>query len=246
MITARDVAFGYDGPRVIDGLSLAVEPEETHAVMGANGCGKTTLLKLLAGLYDPDEGTIDRAGVVGFAPENPKTGLFAETVAEEVAFFPRNRGLDVDARTDAALAAMDVAAIRDRGPYDLSAGEQRRVSIAAVLAGDPAVLALDEPTAGLDATGERQLAELITELDATVVFSTHAADFAYRVADRVTLLREGRVLATGDARDLLADAERLRTAGVRLPGQVRWARDHGADPPPKTVEEAVAISRGEQ
>lgn len=246
MITARDVAYGYDGDRVIDGLSLVVEPGETHAVMGANGSGKTTLLKLLAGLYEPDDGTIDRGGVVGFAPENPKTGLFAETVAEEVAFFPRNRGLDVEARTEAALAAMAVSGIRDRGPYDLSAGEQRRVSIAAVLAGDPAVLTLDEPTAGLDATGERQLAELVTDLDATVVFSTHAADFAYRVADRVTLLRGGRLLATGGAREILEDEARLRKAGVRIPGPVAWARDHGVDPPPRTVEEAVATARGEQ
>lgn len=246
MITVRDVAYGYDGDLVLTGLSLDIEREETHAIMGVNGSGKTTLLKLLAGLYEPEYGTIDRQGVVGFAPENPRTGLFAETVAEEVAFFPRNRGLDVEARTEDALEAMAITGIRNRGPYDLSAGEQRRVSIAAVLAGNPAVLALDEPTAGLDATGERRLAELITDLDATVVFSTHAADFAYRVADRVTLLDDGQVLATDDARELLADGERLGTVGVRVPGQVTWAREHGIESPPTTVAEAVALLRGIQ
>ena len=246
MITVRDVAYGYDGDQVLAGLSLDIKREESHAIMGENGSGKTTLLKLLAGLYEPDSGAIDRQGIVGFAPENPRTGLFAETVAEEVAFFPRNRGLDVEARTEDALEAMAITGIRNRGPYDLSAGEQRRVSIAAVLAGNPAVLALDEPTAGLDATGERRLAELIADLDATVVFSTHAADFAYRVADRVTLLDDGQVLATDDARDLLADGERLGTAGVRVPGQVTWAREHGIEPPPTTVAEAVALLGGNQ
>lgn len=246
MITVRDLAFGYDDGPVLDGLSLDVATGETLAVMGANGSGKTTLLKLLAGLYEPDRGTIDREGVVGFAPEDPRAGLFAETVAEEVAFFPRNRDLDVEAATDAAMTAMDVSDLRDRGPYTLSAGEQRRVSIAAVLAGDPAVVALDEPTAGLDAAGERYLAALLSDLDATVVFSTHSSDFAYRVADRVALMGGGALRETGDARDLLADPDLLREAGVRVPGAVTWARKHGFDPPPESVAAAVALVRGAQ
>ena len=243
MITADGLRFGYDREPVVADVSLALEPGETHALMGANGSGKTTLLKLFAGLYEPDGGTIDRPDVVGFAPEDPRSGLFAETVAEEVAFFPTNRGLDVASRTDDALTAMDIVDIRDRDPYSLSAGEQRRVSIASVIAGDPAVLTLDEPTAGLDATGERQLAELLSDLQATILFSTHAADFAYRVADRVTFLRDGEVLATDDTHRLLADADRCQAAGVYLPGPVRWAREHGIDPPPTTVEEAVAMVR---
>lgn len=246
MIAVRDLTFGYDEPSVIEGISLDISSGETLAVMGANGSGKTTFLKLLANLYEPDSGTIDHDGVIGFAPEDPRSGLFAETVSEEVAFYPRNRGLNVETATAAAMEAMDVSHLGDRGPYYLSSGEQRRISIAAVLAGDPDVVTLDEPTAGLDAADERHLAGLITDLEATVVFSTHSSEFAFRVADRVALLDEGHLRKVGDARELLTDMDLLRDVGVRIPGSVSWARNHGFEHPPESVEEAVEMLRGEK
>ncbi len=239
MILVDDLTAVRGGAPVLSQVSFAVDPGETVAVMGPNGAGKTTLLKHVAGLREPAAGSVTVDGPVGFAPEDPRDGLFADTVAEEVAFFPRNRGLDVDRQRDAALAAMNVAALRDRDPYSLSVGEQRRVSIAAVLAGDPAALVLDEPTRGLDAAGERQLADRLDALDTTVLFSTHAADFAYAVADRVAVLVDGSLRETGAADAVLTDIDRLEAAGIRPPGLVLWAREAGIDPPPRTLEGAL-------
>lgn len=246
MIRVTNLGFEFPGTPVFSGLSLDVGAGEVVAILGANGTGKTTLLKVLAGLRDPDNGTVECAGIVGFAPEDPTTGLFAETVEDELAFFPENRGLDVQERTESAMEDMDITALRNRGPYSLSNGEQRRVSIASVLAGAPDILALDEPTVGLDRTGERHLAGLLSDLDATVVFSTHAAEFAYGTADRVAVLADGGVARIGPTREILADTECLRDAGIEPPGIVTWAQANGIDPPPRDIDEAVASQRADQ
>ena len=244
-IEARNLAYAYDDRPAIADVSLSIGSGEVVALVGANGAGKTTLLRLIAGLAEPDGGTIERSGVVGFAPEDPKAALFAETVADEVAFFPRNRGLDAGLRAERAMEAMDVLDLRDRAPHALSTGEQRRVAVAAVLAGDPALVALDEPTAGLDRPGERRLGELLTGLDAAVVFSTHESDFAYEVADRVVVLADGGIRRTGTPMDVLADEQLLADADVRLPGVVTWAMEQGYDRLPTSLDDAVAMARWE-
>lgn len=243
MIDVRALAFAYDdGPTVIDDVDLHVGDDEVLALMGPNGAGKTTLLKCIAGLYDPDAGSVEIVGdAVGFAPENPDDGLFAATVEEEVAFFPRNRDLDVEERVEAALAEMDVATLRDRVPQTLSAGEKRRVSLAAVLAGDPAVVALDEPTSGLDSHHVDTLGDSIARLDRTIVLATHDADFAMRHADRVAIVEDGAVVQTGEARDVLADPTfDFAAVGIRPPGAIRFARARGWDDPELTVAAAAA------
>lgn len=239
MIHLDGVAAAPGGRPVLSAVSLDVERGETVAVLGPNGAGKTTLLKLVAGLRDADEGTVDVDGVVGFAPEDPRTGLFAETVAEEVAFFPRNRGLDVERRRDEAMAALAVDDLGEREPHSLSVGEQRRVSIASVLAGAPDALVLDEPTRGLDAAGERHLVDRLDDLDATVLFSTHLADAAWAIADRVAVLADGGLQRTGAARSVLRDEAFLEAVGVRPPAVVQWASRHGIDPPPADLAEAL-------
>lgn len=242
-IEVRDLHYTYDGDAgaALSGVSLDVGGGDVHALMGANGAGKTTLLKLLAGLRDPDTGRIDVSGegaVVGYAPENPRAGFFAESVFEEVAFFPKNRGLDVETRVRQALSDMDVSHLRDRSPLSLSGGEQRRVSIASVLAGDPSVVALDEPTSGLHAPAERKLGSLLCDLDRTVVISTHASDFAYQYADRATVLVDGRAVRTGTTRSVFTDADLLNRAGIRVPGLVEWAKRHSLDRVPASLDEA--------
>ncbi|MDZ7701259.1 MAG: ABC transporter ATP-binding protein [Halobacteriales archaeon] len=239
MITADGLGVTRDGRPALDGLSLRVDAGETLAVMGPNGAGKTTLLKAVAGLLEADSGRVEVDGVAGFAPEDPAAGLFAESVAEEVAFFPRNRGLDVDERRESAMAALDVADLADRDPHTLSVGQQRRVSIAAVLAGDPDVLVLDEPTRGLDGAGEAELAELLGELDCTILLATHAADFAWAAADRVAVLSDGECRRVGEARRVLGAIPFLESVGVRPPGIVRWARREGIDPPPADLQAAL-------
>lgn len=243
MIRVRDLSVAHGGRRVLSGVSLDIEAGELVAVMGANGSGKTTLLRLLAGLRDPDDGSIDADGVIGFAPEDPRAALFAGSVAEEVAYFPRNRGLDASRAADRAMDRLAIDHLRDRNPLSLSVGEQRRVSIASVVAGDPAGLALDEPTAGLDRAGEHQLGELLTSLDAAVICSTHAADFAYRYADRVAVLVDGGLRRLGPPADVLADRDLLAEAGIRVPGIVSWATQRGFDRLPTDLEEALAMAR---
>lgn len=242
-VEIRNVHRAYDGIAVLDGISLSVDDGETVAVMGSNGAGKTTFLKLLAGLDDRDDGSVDVDGVVGFAPEDPEVALFAETVAEVVAFFPRERGLDAESHAERAMEAMDVSRFRERYPRSLSAGEQRRVAIASVLSGDPAVMALDEPTAGQGRTGERQLGSLLAGLDTTVVFSTHEGDFAYEFADRVAVLDGGVLRRVGTPGDVLMDESILQAAGIRQPGLIQWARRQGFDRLPVDFEDAVEEAR---
>lgn len=245
MIELGGLSFGYDGREVLEGLTLSVAAGDRLAIVGANGAGKTTLLRLIAGLIEPDSGTVDVDGTVGFAPEDPETGLFAASVREEVAFFPRNLGMAVEPAVAAALAAMDLDDLGDRNPFSLSVGEQRRVSIAAVVSGDPAVIALDEPTKGLDRRGARALAASLRDSDATLVFSTHDTDFAYELADRTALLGAGGFVARGPPREVLGDVEMLSEAGVRPPGLVEVARREGLDRLPETFDEAVAMLRGD-
>lgn len=246
VITINGIEFAYDDAPVFSGVSLDVVAGETLVIMGANGTGKTTLLKLLAGLYEPDKGSVRRDGIVGFSPEDPTAGLFADTVANEVAFFPRNRGLDANRRAVDAMRALEIYEFRDRNPFTLSVGEQRRVSIAAVLAGDPAVITLDEPTAGLDRHGERALADCLHGLNATLVVSTHESDFAYSIADRIAILGDTGIERIGDATSILTDESLLEAAGVRTPGIVAWARQRGLDHPPGTVDEAIGMLAGQR
>lgn len=239
MIRLEAVGVARDGQPVLEEVTLAVDAGETIAVMGPNGAGKTTLLKVVAGLLEAETGTVEVDGPVGFAPEDPAAGLFAESVAEEVAFFPRNRGLDVVERRESAMAALGVTDLADRDPYSLSVGQQRRVSIAAVLSGAPDVIVLDEPTRGLDADGEAELTDLLGRLDSTVLVATHAADFAYAAADRVAVLTGGELRRVGEARPILGDISFLESAGIRPPGIVRWADRLGIDPPPADLAAAL-------
>ncbi|AKH96822.1 energy-coupling factor ABC transporter ATP-binding protein [Halanaeroarchaeum sulfurireducens] len=248
MIDVRDLTFGYGETPVLTDVDLHVDADETFALMGPNGAGKTTLLKCIAELYEPDDGRVEIAAeTVGFAPERPDDALFAASVEEEVAFFARNRDLDVGTRVAAAMEEMNVAHLSDRVPQTLSAGEKRRVSLAAVLSGDPAVVALDEPTSGLDARHVAALGATVQSLDRTVVLATHDADFALRYADRVALLDRGTVLRTGPVDALLADHDvDYASIGIRPPGAIRFARRHGWDDPPLTVTEAAARRDAEE
>lgn len=244
MIDIGDLSFAFDDRPVFRDISIRIERGERLALVGANGTGKTTLLRLVAGLLEPDAGSVRVDGSVGFAPEDPQTGLFAASVADEVAFFPRNRGLDVETAVSAAIDRMALTGFEDRNPFSLSVGEQRRLSIASVLSGDPAVLCLDEPTKGIDRRGARDLATVITDLDKTIVFSTHDTDFAYEVSDRVAILAEESIRRLGSVEGVLGDESLLVDAGVRPPGLVELARREGFERLPGDIEEALEMLGG--
>ena len=219
----------------LDAVSLSVRRGEKVALVGANGCGKSTMLKLLDGLVFPDSGhysafdaevTEDRLEVeqfsqgfrsrIGFVFQNSDTQVFSPTVREELAFGPCNMGLDraeAAARVDETLAMLDISCLAERAPYQLSGGQKKRVAIASVLVMNPEVLLFDEPTAALDPRTQQWLIELIVELNdagKTIVLATHDLDTLDQLADRCVVFSEDhRVAAEGPTARILGDTQLL-------------------------------------
>ncbi|MET8577778.1 ATP-binding cassette domain-containing protein [Streptomyces sp. NPDC005012] len=267
-VALRGVSFRYeDGPPVLDGLDLEVREGRALALLGRNGSGKTTLMRLLGGGLRPLSGRVelegrpvsyDRAGLtrlrttVQLVVQDPDDQLFAASVAQDVSFGPLNLGLpeeEVRGRVEEALAALDITALADRPTHLLSYGQRKRAAIAGAVAMRPRVLVLDEPTAGLDPEGQERLLgtlERLRDAGSTVLMATHDVDLALRWADDVALLTPSGPRA-GAAGELLARAEVLREAGLRLPWGVavgaalRDARGARAAPwpvpVPRTAEE---------
>ena len=246
ILAAHDLVHDYSGGiRALDGMSLTVRRNCRLAVLGANGSGKTTLFLHLNGSLVPQAGRVERDGqptayhrralldwrsAVGLVLQDPDDQLFAATVAEDVSFGPLNLELshaEVRARVAEALTALAIDSLADRPTHMLSHGQKRRVVLAGVLAMRPRVILLDEPTAGLDAQGTKQLLACLDGLNragAALVFSTHDLDLAYAWADEVAVLAGGRCLAQGPTAEILADAGLLAQAGLRPPVVLEVAR----------------------
>jgi len=229
-----DVTFAYpDGHPALRDVKLRIERGERVALLGPNGAGKTTLVLHLNGILAAQQGSVSVAGLkvakanlreirrrVGIVFQDPDDQLFMPTVAEDVAFGPANFGVtgaELDARVDAALAAVDMAGHKDRSPLNLSGGQRRRVALATVLACEPEILVLDEPSSNLDPVARRELAEVLLRLDATTLMVTHDLPFALQLCPRSIVLDDGAVVADGPTRDLLGDAELLRRHRLELP-----------------------------
>jgi cobalt/nickel transport system ATP-binding protein len=228
---ALDGTLGYRDRPVLRGLALRIAAGERVAVLGGNGAGKTTLLRALMGLQ-PITGTLRVDGRpirrvedavdagVGLVFQNPDDQLFGATVGEDVRFGPRNQRLadaEVDARADAALAALGIAALAARPIEELSFGEKKRACLAGVLAMRPRLLLLDEPTAGLDPAGEAALVALIAALEVTLVVATHAVDVVPRLCTRALVLGRGGIVADGATREIFARTDELRACNLRPP-----------------------------
>lgn len=222
----------------LKGVSLSLRRGERLAVLGANGAGKSTFLLQLNGTLRPDSGCLflhgmpydySRAGLralrsaVALVFQDPDDQLFAGTVRQDVSFGPFNLGLDEEAvrrRVNEALEAMNLTALAERPPHQLSHGQRKRAAIAGALAMNPEVLVLDEPTSGLDYRGLRALSAHLTLLcdrGLAIVLSTHDIDFAYEWASRVIVLNEGHKTADGEPTEILADVALLELAGLRPP-----------------------------
>jgi cobalt transport protein ATP-binding subunit len=229
-----DLTFAYpDGNPALSRIDLRVERGERVALLGPNGAGKTTLVLHLNGILTAQQGGVIVAGLpvtrenlreirrrVGVVFQDPDDQLFMPTVAEDVAFGPANFGVtgaELDARVDAALAAVDMSGHRARSPLNLSGGQRRRVALATVLACQPEILVLDEPSSNLDPVARRELAEVLLRLDATMLMVTHDLPFALQICPRSVVLDDGRVVADRPTRDLLAHPELLRQHRLELP-----------------------------
>lgn len=248
------VRYAADGPFALQEASLRLGLGEVVGVVGSSGSGKTTLLKCLASRIDPTEGSVSVEGDqrVCLVDQLPEQQLFGKTVAEEVAFGPRNLGLDeseIDARVEEALGLVgfDVQRAQSTSPFALSGGEQRRVAIAGMLALHPDYLLLDEPTAGLDAQGKAAIAQLVSNLamrKVCVAIVSHDMDFLAQVAGRVIVVSEGRIASDGSASQVLNDENLMTQAGLELPLVARLSGNlarRGANVPAAiAVEDFVA------
>ncbi len=233
------LAFAYpDGHQALHGVDLRIEPGERVALLGPNGAGKTTLVLHLNGILRAGAGRVAVGGLpverahlreirrrVGIVFQDPDDQLFMPTVGDDVAFGPANFGVTGAAlreRVDAALAAVDMAAYRDRSPLHLSGGQRRRVALATVLACRPEILVLDEPSSNLDPVARRELAEVLLGLGdrgwgASMLMVTHDLPYALQLCPRSVILDDGVVVADGPTRTLLADAALLARHRLELP-----------------------------
>ena len=200
VVCVSGAAAGFDGRPVLSEVELVVRGGEVVALMGPNGGGKTTLLRLVAGLLAPAKGRVERQpGRIAYLPQNPAALLHRPTVRYEVRFTIDRSG-DSE-KPDAILSELGLTQVADRYPRDLSSGERQRAAVAAVLAGTPTLVLLDEPTRGMDASAREALVRLIARLrdrEAAVVIATHDADLRAAVADRVLMVARGRVTAATD------------------------------------------------
>ena len=239
MIEIKDVYFTYPaGVEALKGVSLTIDDGEFVAIMGQNGAGKTTLVKHLNGLLKPTRGDVVVDGVntrevsvaklsrkVGFVFQNPDHQLFCETVEDEVAFALRNFGFEEGAikrRITWALNLLGVTQYRQTSPFMLSGGERKRVAMASVLAWDPKVVILDEPTIGQDHQQKEKLRHFIVQLNAqkkTVIVVTHDVEFVAECDPRVVLMAEGKIVAEGGAREILTNQKLVAKASI-VPPQI--------------------------
>ena len=244
--------------RALDDVSLTIHDGEFIGLIGHTGSGKSTLVQHLNGLILPTSGKITVDGMdladkntdkrairrrVGLVFQYPENQLFEETVAKDIAFGPKNLGLDeaeIDRRVRTAMrrVALDYDKLAQRSVFELSGGQMRRVAIAGVLAMEPQTLVLDEPCAGLDPRGREEILGLISDLHresgATIVMVSHSMDDVAALAERVIVMNHGKVAMDGTPREIFSRGEELRAIGLDVPQAVELAqklREKGFDVP---------------
>ena len=235
-----------DGPIAVDDVSLSIQRGEFVAVVGQNGCGKTTLAKHFNGLHRPTQGAITLLGRdttewslselgrrVGYVFQNPDHQIFANTIREEVAFGPRNFGLpaeEVNTRVSEALEVVGLSGREEHDPFSLTKGERQQLAVASVLATDPDILILDEPTTGLDYHGQRTILELIRRLNEegrTIIVITHSMWVVAEYANRCVMMSHGRIVSDGPVRTCFQNPERLESLALEAPEAVRLGQHFG-------------------
>jgi energy-coupling factor transport system ATP-binding protein len=243
----RGVSFVYpSGVRALDGVDLAIEAGQMVAILGENGAGKTTLVKLLNGLLKPMQGkvfvgdwdtaeksTAELASRVAFLFQNPDEQLFERTVEREVSFGPRNLGAKAGEVRKRVRAALELVGLEDQAkahPYDLPQTERKMLALAATIAMQSPVMVLDEPTIGQDANGRKRIARILKSLNKqgrTLVLITHDVEFCAENAERVVVMADGHILASGPAGEILVQSQVLKQAAVNAPQLVRLAQSLG-------------------
>lgn len=263
-IVANNLWFRYPGrSHALAGVSLEIPDGQFLALVGQNGSGKTTLAKHFNGLLRPEQGqvfvngtdiveraTADLASVIGYCYQNPDHQIFASTVFEEIEFGPRNLGVpeeEVVRRTRRLLDLVRLRSDADRYPFSLGRGQRQKLAVASVLAMEPRIVIIDEPTTGLDWQGGQAMMEVMTELHRdgrTVVIITHDMNIVAEYAERVVVMANGRIVADGDPAQVFVHESALREAFLRPPQAFRIARQRpDLFGPALTVNQAVEALR---
>jgi cobalt/nickel transport system ATP-binding protein len=234
VLDVRGLAFAYpDGHQALYGVDLHVHRGERVALLGPNGAGKTTLVLHLNGILTAGAGSVAVSGLpvnrenlqevrrrVGVVFQDPDDQLFMPTVRDDVAFGPANlgvRGTELEARVVEALDRVGMVDFIDRPPHHLSFGQRRRVAVATVLAMEPEILVLDEPSSNLDPASRRELADIVTALDVTVLMVTHDLPYALQLCPRSVVLSDGVIVADGSTYDVLTDDALMSAHRLELP-----------------------------
>jgi cobalt/nickel transport system ATP-binding protein len=234
VLDVRGLAYAYpDGHQALFGVDLHVHRGERVALLGPNGAGKTTLVLHLNGILAAGAGSVSVSGLavekqnlqeirrrVGVVFQDPDDQLFMGSVRADVGFGPANLGLKgpaLEARVMSALEQVGMAAYADRPPHHLSFGQRRRVAVATVLAMEPEILVLDEPSSNLDPASRRELADILKGLDVTVLMVTHDLPYALELCPRSVILEGGSIVADGATYDVLTDDELMRANRLELP-----------------------------
>ena len=251
-ITLKNVSYTYqagtpfEGPALF-GVDLEIKSGSYTALIGHTGSGKSTILQLLNGLLVPNQGSVKVGSTVitadsvnkdikqvrkkvGLVFQFPESQLFAETVVKDVAFGPQNFGVDQESAESIAKEKLTLVGLSEelfeRSPFELSGGQMRRVAIAGILAMEPEILVLDEPTAGLDPSGRRELMKLFASLHQagmTIVLVSHSMEDVAEYANLVYVLEKGRIVRSGHPREVFQDVEGLENIQLGVPKVTKFA-----------------------
>lgn len=241
MIEFRNVSFSYGEAPVVENLSFSIQKGENVGLIGANGAGKSTIMKLMLGLIS-GSGEIKVDGLpmnkenlgeirkkIGFVLQDSDNQMFMPTVYEDMIFGPRNYGLskeETDRRVDAVLAQLGLQDLKHRHNHKISGGEKRMAAIATILAMEPEMILMDEPSTALDPVNRRTVINTINRLSQTKLIASHDLDMILDTCQRVILLSHGTIIADGDAETILRDKVLLENNRMELPFCLQGWKKH--------------------
>lgn len=263
MLATRTLSFSYPDSPVLKDLTLDFSQYKVTGIIGANGCGKSTLFMNLAGILRPQQGEVwwnnepldySKKGLMALRQnvvtvfQDPDQQIFYTDVTSDIAFSLRNLGVDeaeISRRTERALWMVDAGHFRDKPIQCLSFGQKKRVAIAGALVMESDYLLLDEPTAGLDPSGRKQMLDIISAIVAQgkrIIISSHDIDLIYQICDGIYVLSDGQIVSTGTPQEVFVQKEMLENAGLEQPWLVKLHSEAGL-PLCKTEQELLAILR---
>lgn len=234
IISVSNLSFGYDSKRkVLENINFQLKKGESVGLVGANGVGKSTLLRILVGLNTGFQGDVMVNNIplekknlktirknVGYVFQDADSQLFMSTVFDDVAFAPRNYGMseaEVNEKTMEALKVVHIEQLKDKQIYKLSGGEKKLASIATILSTEPDVILMDEPSVALDPKNRRNLINILNRLNQAKIIASHDLNMIMDTCERTILLSDGKIIKDGNTKEILLDKELMEESGLELP-----------------------------